>query len=478
MRGGACAARGMWAEGPVGPLEAADRRGASCRVAARIARLHAGRSAMTLPGAPHVVRCGDDLFIEGCPVAELAREHGTPLYVYSKTAMLHALASYQRALVGRDHLVCYAIKANSNLAVIQSFAQAGCGFDIVSGGELERVLAVGVPASKIVFSGVGKTRAEMTRALEVGVLCFNVESEAELELLSRVATAAGKKARISLRINPDVDAGTHPYISTGLKGNKFGIAHEDALTNYLRAAELPGLEVVGIDCHIGSQITDTEPYLDALDRLLDLIEQIEAQGIRIHHLDLGGGLGITYTDEAPPSAEALVTSLLDRIDARGHGHRKIMFEPGRSLVGNAGVLVTEVLYVKPGREPNGDPAGAGKNFCIVDAAMNDLMRPAMYQAWMKIIACHQRHEPPMLFDVVGPVCESGDWLGKDRELAVFAGDFVAVLSAGAYGMSMASNYNTRGRAAEVMVSGDRAWLIRDREPVDTLFAGEHLLPTT
>jgi diaminopimelate decarboxylase len=423
---------------------------------------------MTLPGSPHIAWRGDDLFIEDRSVAELARAHGTPLYAYSKTSMLDALASYQRALVGRDHLICYAMKANSNLAVLQTFAQAGCGFDIVSGGELERALAVGAPASKIVFSGVGKTRAEITRALEVGVMCFNVESEAELDLLSQVAASIGKTARVSLRINPDVDAGTHPYISTGLKGNKFGIAHEDALANYLRAGELPGLEVVGIDCHIGSQITDAGPYLDALDRLLDLMESIEASGLRIHHLDLGGGLGIVYTDEAPPSAEALVKSLLDRIDARGHGHRKIMFEPGRSLVGNAGVLVSEVLYVKPGEQ---------KNFCIVDAAMNDLMRPAMYQAWMKIVPCHMRSETPMLFDVVGPVCESGDWLGKDRELAVHAGDFVAVLSAGAYSMSMASNYNTRGRAAEVMVSGDQAWLIRDREPVDTLFAGEHLLPT-
>ncbi|HZT55112.1 MAG TPA: diaminopimelate decarboxylase [Burkholderiaceae bacterium] len=422
---------------------------------------------MTQPGSPHIAYRGDDLFIEGRSVAALAREHGTPLYAYAQTAMLDALASYQRALVGRDHLICYAMKANSNLAVIQTFARAGCGFDIVSGGELERVLAVGVPGSKIVFSGVGKTRAEMKRALEVGVQCFNVESEAELALLSQVAAASGATARVSLRINPDVDAGTHPYISTGLKGNKFGIAHEDALANYLRAAELPGLEVVGIDCHIGSQITDAGPYLDALDRLLDLIETIEARGVTIHHLDLGGGLGITYTDEAPPSAEALVTLLLERIDARGHGHRKIMFEPGRSLVGNAGVLVSEVLYVKPGEQ---------KNFCIVDAAMNDLMRPAMYQAWMKIVACHARPEPPMLFDVVGPVCESGDWLGKDRELAVRTGDFIAVLSAGAYSMSMASNYNTRGRAAEVMVSGDQAWLIREREPVESLFAGEHLLP--
>ena len=422
---------------------------------------------MTLPGSPHIAYRGDELFIEGRSVAALAREHGTPLYVYSHASMLAALASYQRALAGRDHLICYAMKANSSLAVLQTFAEAGCGFDIVSGGELERALAVGVPAAKIVFSGVGKTRAEMKRALEVGVLCFNVESEAELDLLAQVAAATGKTARVSLRINPDVDAGTHPYISTGLKDNKFGIAHVDALANYRRAAALPGLEVVGIDCHIGSQITETGPYLDALDRLLELVEAIEAEGIAIHHLDLGGGLGITYTDEAPPSAEALVTSLLERIDARGHGHRKIMFEPGRSLVGNAGVLASEVLYVKPGEQ---------KNFCIVDAAMNDLMRPAMYQAWMNIVACEPRAEAPMLFDVVGPICESGDWLGKDRELAVRAGDIVAVLSAGAYSMSMASNYNTRGRAAEVMVAGDQAWLIRDREPVESLFSGEHLLP--
>ena len=423
---------------------------------------------MTLPGSPHIAYRGDDLFIEGCSLADLARRFGTPLYVYSRASMLEALASYQRALTGRDHLVCYAMKANSSLAVLQTFARAGCGFDIVSGGELERVLAVGVPAGKIVFSGVGKTRAEMKRALEVGVLCFNVESEAELEVLSQVAVAHGQTARVSLRINPDVDAGTHPYISTGLKGNKFGIAHERALACYVQAAAMPGLQVVGIDCHIGSQITDTGPYLDALDRLLDLIDAIEARGITIHHLDLGGGLGITYTDETPPSAEALVKSLLARIDARGHGHRKLMFEPGRSLVGNAGVLISEVLYVKPGEQ---------KNFCIVDAAMNDLMRPAMYQAWMRIVACRLRDDAPIVFDVVGPVCESGDWLGRDRALAVRSGDFIAVLSAGAYSMSMASNYNTRGRAAEVMVSGDQAWLIRDRELPSELFRGEHLLPT-
>ena len=422
---------------------------------------------MTLPGSPHIAYRGEDLFIEDCSLHDLARRFGTPLYVYSRTSMLEALAGYQRALAGRDHLICYAMKANSSLAVLQTFAAAGCGFDIVSGGELERVLAAGVPASKVVFSGVGKTRAEMRRALAAGVMCFNVESETELDVLSQIASEAGRTAHVSLRVNPDVDPGTHPYISTGLKGNKFGIAHESALACYVRAAALPGLQVVGIDCHIGSQITDTGPYLDALDRLLDLVEAIEARGIAIHHLDLGGGLGITYTDETPPSAEALVTGLLARIDARGHGQRRIMFEPGRSLVGNAGVLVSEVLYLKPGEQ---------KNFCIVDAAMNDLMRPAMYQAWMRIVACRPRAEAPVVCDVVGPVCESGDWLGKDRPLAVHAGDFVAVLSAGAYSMSMASNYNTRGRAAEVMVSGDRAWLIRDREQASELFRGEHLLP--
>jgi diaminopimelate decarboxylase len=457
----------VWAERAADAGAACLRRGA----------IVCGIGPMTLPGAPHIAYRDGELFIEGCALAELAQRHGTPLYVYSQASMLDALAGYQRALAGRDHLICYAMKANSTLAVLQTFARAGCGFDIVSGGELERVLAAGAPASKVVFSGVGKTRAEMRRALEVGVMCFNVESEAELELLSHVAVAADRIASISLRVNPDVDAGTHPYISTGLKDNKFGIAHERAVACYERAALLPGLKVVGIDCHIGSQIAEIGPYLDALDRLLELVEAVEARGIAIHHLDLGGGLGITYTDETPPSAEQLVTSLLTRIDARGHGHRKIMFEPGRSLVGNAGVLVSEVLYVKPGTEPKGDPSDAGKNFCIVDAAMNDLMRPAMYQAWMGIVACRPRPETPMRFDVVGPVCESGDWLGRDRSLAVLAGDFVAVLSAGAYGMTMASNYNTRGRAAELMVAGDKAWLIRDREQAADLFRGEHLLPS-
>jgi diaminopimelate decarboxylase len=360
------------------------------------------------------------------------------------------------------------VKANSNLAVLQTFARAGCGFDIVSGGELERVLSVGGDPGKVVFSGLGKTRPEMSQALEAGVMCFNVESEAELETLSQVASGLGRRASVSLRVNPDVDAGTHPYISTGLKANKFGIAHSRALQVYRRAAVLPGIEVVGIDCHIGSQITEVSPYLDALDRLLDLVDAVESHGLRLHHLDLGGGLGITYTDEAPPAADVLIAALLERIDARGHGHRRILFEPGRSLVGNAGLLLSEVLYLKPGE---------AKNFCVVDAAMNDLLRPAMYQAWMGIVPGRLRSDVPgVRYDVVGPVCESGDWLGRDRELAVGQGDFVAVLSAGAYGMTMASNYNSRGRAAEVMVCGEEAWLIRDRESVSDLFRGEHLLP--
>jgi len=422
---------------------------------------------MTLPGSPHIAYRGRDLHVEDCAAAELAARHGTPLYVYSRGAMLDALSGYQRALAGRDHLICYAMKANSSLAVLQTFARAGCGFDIVSGGELARVQAAGGDPAKVVFSGVGKTRAEMALALEAGVACFNVESEGELEVLSQVAVAHGSTARVSLRVNPDVDARTHPYISTGLKGNKFGIAHERAVATYRRAAELPGLAVTGIDCHIGSQITETGPYLDALDRVLDLVEAVEATGLRLHHLDLGGGLGITYTDEQPPAAEALVKALLARIDTRGHGHRRIVLEPGRSLVGNAGVLLARVLYLKPGGE---------KNFCIVDAAMNDLMRPAMYEAWMGIVPCAQREDAPVTMDVVGPVCESGDWLGRDRHLAVQAGDLLAVLSAGAYGMSMASNYNTRGRPAEVMVAGTDAWLIREREAPAELFRGEHLLP--
>ena len=423
---------------------------------------------MTLPGSPFLAFRNGELHLEDVALRPLVAQHGSPLYVYSRQAMLAALAPYQRALQHRPHLVCYAIKANSNLAVLQTFARAGCGFDIVSGGELARVMAAGGDPAKVVFSGVGKTRQEMRLALEAGVRCFNVESTAELEVLSEVASAMGRRAPVSLRVNPDVDAGTHPYISTGLKGNKFGVAHERAIASYQRAAALPGIDVVGIDCHIGSQITEVAPYLDALDRVLDLVEAIEAQGVRIHHLDLGGGLGITYTDEVPPSAEALIGQLLSRIDARGHGHREILLEPGRSLVGNAGVLLTEVLFLKPGEQ---------KNFCIVDAAMNDLMRPALYEAYMGIVNTQARSVAPQCWDVVGPVCESGDWLGRDRMLAVAAGDVLAVLSAGAYGMTMSSNYNTRGRAAELMVDGEQVWVVREREPVQALFELERLTPT-
>ncbi|WP_374567271.1 diaminopimelate decarboxylase [Ideonella sp.] len=421
---------------------------------------------MSLPGHPFLHVRDDSLWLEGHPLTALAERFGTPLYAYSRNAMRDCAASYQRALAGRPHLVCYAMKANSSLAVLQTFAEAGCGFDIVSGGELQRVLAAGGQASRVVFSGVGKTRDEMRMALEAGVRCFNVESEAELLTLSEVATTLGRRAPISLRVNPDVDAGTHPYISTGLKGNKFGVAHDRALAVYRQARALPGIEVKGIDCHIGSQITSASPYLDALDRLLDLVDALAADGIDLHHIDLGGGLGITYTDEEPPSAEALVRQMLARIDARGHGHREVLLEPGRSMVGNAGVLLASVLYLKPGEE---------KNFCIVDAAMNDLMRPAMYQAWMRIEPCVRRGAGARTWDVVGPVCESGDWLGHDRKLAVEAGDVLAVLSAGAYGMTMASNYNTRPRAAEVMVDGDHVHLIRERESIAQLFAGEKLI---
>jgi diaminopimelate decarboxylase len=419
-----------------------------------------------LPGAPHIAWRGNELFIEDLSLDDLARQYGTPLYVYSHGAMRAALAAYQDALAGRSHLICYAIKANSTLAVLQTFAQAGCGFDIVSVGELERVLTAGGEPAKVVFSGVGKQVHEMRRALEVGVKCFNVESQSELRTLSEVAVEAGRVAPVSLRINPDVDARTHPYISTGLKGNKFGIAHDQALAAYRLAATLPGLAVAGIDCHIGSQITVIEPYLDALDRLLDLIEALEREGLRIGHLDVGGGLGITYTDESPPDAGELVARLLERIDARGHGHRELLFEPGRSLVGNAGVLLTKVLVCKPGEQ---------KNFCIVDAAMNDLVRPAMYNAYMAIEPCTLRDGAALLWDVVGPVCESGDWLGRDRRLTVQPGDHLAVLSAGAYAMSMASNYNSRPRAAELMIDGNHAFVIREREKVSELFAHECLI---
>ena len=398
----------------------------------------------------------------------LAQQHGTPLFVYSKAAMLAALGAYQRGFAGRHAQICYAMKANSTLAVLQVFAQAGCGFDIVSAGELARVQAAGGDVAKVIFSGVGKTRAEMRQALAAGIGCFNVESEAEIEVLNAVALEMQTRAPISIRVNPNVDPKTHPYISTGLKGNKFGIAHERTLAVYQHAAALPGLKIVGIDCHIGSQITDATPYLDAMDRMLDLVQSIEASGISIEHIDFGGGLGINYQGDAPPEADALWAQLLAKLDARGFGQRKLMIEPGRSLVGNAGVCVTEVLYMKPGEQ---------KNFCIVDAAMNDLPRPAMYQAYHAIVPLDAttKATPALVCDVVGPVCESGDWIGRDRSLQVVAGDQVAVMSAGAYCMSMASNYNSRGRAAEVLVDGNHATLVRAREPVSALFAGESLV---
>ena len=419
-----------------------------------------------LPGDPFFFRRDNALFCEDIALSNLAAQYGTPLFVYSKAAMLGALAAYQRAFAGRNAQVHYAMKANSSLAVLQVFAQAGCGFDIVSGGELSRVLAAGGHADKVIFSGVGKTRAEMRQALDAGIACFNVESEAELNVLSEVALSCGKVAPVSIRVNPNVDPQTHPYISTGLKGNKFGIAHEDTLRCYLHAASLPGLKVVGIDCHIGSQITSAGPYLDTVDKVLDLVQAIEAAGVAIHHLDFGGGLGIDYNGDTPPAADALWVQLLTRIDARGFGERRLMIEPGRSLVGNAGVCLSEVLYLKPGEQ---------KNFCIIDAAMNDLPRPAMYQAFHQIAPLTQRATDTMVYDVVGPVCESGDWIGRDRALAVLAGDHVAVMSAGAYCMSMASNYNTRGRAAEVLVDGDQVHLMRERETSKDQMRGEHLV---
>ena len=424
-------------------------------------------NAPLLPGHPHMAYRGTDLFCEQVRLADLAQAHGTPLYVYSKASMLDALAAYQRGFAGRKVQICYAMKANSSLAVLQLFARAGCGFDIVSGGELARVLAAGGDASKVIFSGVGKTRAEMRQALAAGIGCFNVESEAELEVLNEVALDMGAQAPVSIRVNPNVDAKTHPYISTGLKGNKFGVAHERTLATYQRAAALPGLRIVGIDCHIGSQITEVSPYLDAVDRVLDLVQGIEAAGIAIHHIDFGGGLGITYNGETPPAADALWQQLLAKLDARGYGDRQLMIEPGRSLVGNAGVCLTEVLYLKPGEQ---------KNFCIVDAAMNDLPRPAMYEAFHGIVPLHARSGATTTYDVVGPVCESGDWLGRDRALAVHSGDLLAVLSAGAYCASMASTYNTRGRAAEILVDGSQAVLIRPRESAADTFKNE-ILPS-
>ncbi|WP_265531899.1 diaminopimelate decarboxylase [Pseudomonas saponiphila] len=405
-----------------------------------------------------------ELFAEGVALSAIAERFGTPTYVYSRAHIEAQYLAYAEALAGMPHLVCFAVKANSNLGVLNVLARLGAGFDIVSRGELERVLAAGGQADKIVFSGVGKTRDDMRRALQVGVHCFNVESTEELERLQQVAAELGVRAPISLRVNPDVDAGTHPYISTGLKENKFGIDIATAEDVYIRAAQLPNLEIVGVDCHIGSQLTTLEPFIDALDRLLELVDRLGECGIYLRHIDLGGGLGVRYRDEEPPLAADYVKAVRQRLDGRDLA---LVFEPGRFIVANAGVLLTRVEYLKHTEH---------KDFAIVDGAMNDLIRPALYQAWMDVSAVQPRDAEPRTYDIVGPICETGDFLAKERSLALAEGDLLAVHSAGAYGFVMSSNYNTRGRAAEVLVDGDQAVEVRRRETVAELFAGESLLP--
>ncbi|KPW44774.1 Diaminopimelate decarboxylase [Pseudomonas syringae pv. broussonetiae] len=405
-----------------------------------------------------------ELFAEGVALSAIAERFGTPTYVYSRAHIEAQYRAYADALSGMPHMVCFAVKANSNLGVLNVLARLGAGFDIVSRGELERVLAAGGKAEKIVFSGVGKTREDMRRALEVGVHCFNVESTDELERLQEVAAELDVRAPISLRVNPDVDAGTHPYISTGLKENKFGIAIADAEDVYIRASQLPNLEVIGVDCHIGSQLTTLEPFIDALDRLLDLVDRLGDCGIHLHHIDLGGGLGVRYRDEEPPLAADYIKAVRERLAGRDLG---LLFEPGRFIVANAGALLTRVEYLKHTEH---------KDFAIVDAAMNDLIRPALYQAWMDVTAVRPRDSEPRAYDIVGPICETGDFLAKGRELALAEGDLLAVHSAGAYGFVMSSNYNTRGRAVEVLVDGSQAFEVRRRETVAELFAGESLLP--
>ena len=405
------------------------------------------------------------LYAEGVAVSEIAATHGTPCYIYSRAALEAAFGEYQQALADCEHLVCYAVKANSNLAVLNVLARLGAGFDIVSVGELERVIAAGGEPGKIVFSGVGKKPAEMARALELGIHCFNLESAAELEVLDAVAAGMGVIAPVSVRVNPDVDARTHPYISTGLRENKFGVTVDEALLVYRRAAGLSHVEVVGLDCHIGSQLTQISPFLDALRRLLALIDTLEGIGISIRHLDLGGGLGVRYRDETPPSIADYIAAI-----RRELGPRKLalMFEPGRSIAANAGLLVTRVEYLKPTPQ---------HNFALVDAAMNDMIRPALYQAWLDIQPVERNTAAPAArWDVVGPVCETGDFLGKDRELSIAQGDLLAVFGAGAYGFSMSSNYNSRGRAPELMVDGNRVHLVRERETIADIMRTEKCLP--
>lgn len=412
----------------------------------------------------HFLYQDNALYAEGCQVAELAKTYGTPLYIYSRATLERHWHAFNNAVADHPHLICYAVKANANLAVLNVLARLGSGFDIVSGGELARVIEAGGDPAKVVFSGVGKTVAEMEQALNLGIYCFNVESSAELEQLNQVAGRLGKVAPVSLRINPDVDAGTHPYISTGLKENKFGIAMDEAEIVFARARVLPHLHIKGVDCHIGSQLTEIQPFLDAMDRMLALIDRLAEQGIIIEHFDVGGGLGVTYDDETPPHPDVYAAALLKRLGSR---QLKLIFEPGRAIAANAGIFVTQVLYLKE----NSD-----KRFAIVDGAMNDLIRPALYSAWQKIIPVVPRSSQAYDFDIVGPVCETGDFLGKDRQLALAAGDLLAVRSSGAYGFAMASNYNTRPRAAEIMVDGEQAYLVREREKLSQLWQGEQLLP--
>jgi diaminopimelate decarboxylase len=427
--------------------------------------------AIPLPDLAGFTERNGNWYAEEIPLADLAKEFGTPLYVYSKKALTQAYQAYDKACVDvsgkRRARVHFAMKSNSNLAVIDCFKKLGAGFDLVSGGELARALAVGADPESLVFAGVGKSAIEIAKALQAGVKCINVESIAELHQINRVASKLDCRAPISLRVNPDVDAQTHPYISTGLKGNKFGIAYHEVLKTYREATLLPQIDVVGIDCHIGSQITTTAPYLDALDKVLELVTQLKKEGIEIHHLDLGGGLGISYGDDNPPDITEFTNTLLNRVAERGFGHLDVVLEPGRSLVGNAGVLLTQVEYLKPGAE---------KNFCIVDAAMTELMRPALYEAYHSIVPVQKKSVKSATYDIVGPVCESGDWLGRDRTLAVEEGDLLAILSAGAYGFVMASNYNTRPKPAEIMVDGKNAYVIRARENIADLFASESILP--
>ncbi|WP_367987573.1 diaminopimelate decarboxylase [Vibrio sp. NTOU-M3] len=405
------------------------------------------------------------LWAENVSLNDLAQQYGTPLYVYSRATLERHWHAFDKSVGEHPHLVCYAVKANSNLGVLNTLARLGSGFDIVSGGELERVVAAGGDPAKVVFSGVGKTAAEMKRALELGIKCFNVESEPELERLNQVAGELGVTAPISLRINPDVDAHTHPYISTGLRDNKFGIAFDRALAVYQFAQSLEHLNVQGIDCHIGSQLTDIDPFIDATDRLLALIDDLKAHGVNIKHLDVGGGLGVVYRDELPPQPSDYAKALLARLE--NHQDLELIFEPGRAIAANAGLLLTRVEFLKHTEH---------KNFAIIDAAMNDLMRPALYQAWQDIVPVKPRDGEAQTYDLVGPICETGDFLGKDRSLAIEEGDLLAVRSAGAYGFVMSSNYNTRPRVAEVIVDGDQAHLVRQRETLSSLWALENVLP--